>query len=68
MHRTGMFIAYSTFYNHGIRKDIKLSRSAIALIHLMIEYCQFSVDIPNLTFDVMTRLIELFKVIFYFDS
>jgi len=27
----------------------------------MTEYCQFSVDMPNLAFDVMTRLVEIFK-------
>ena len=28
----------------------------------MAEYCQFLVDIPSLGFDVMTCLIEIFKI------
>lgn len=36
--------------------------TVIVLIKLMTEYCQFSVDMPNLSFDVMTRLVELFKI------
>ena len=40
------------------------SLSVIVLIKLMVEYCQFSLDIPNLTFDVMTRIVEIFKVAF----
>ncbi len=35
--------------------------TVIVLIKLMTEYCQFSVDMPNLAFDVMTRLVEIFK-------
>jgi multidrug transporter EmrE-like cation transporter len=34
----------------------------IVLLKLMVEYCQLSVDIPNLCFDIMTRLLEIFKV------
>ncbi len=36
--------------------------TVIVLIKLMTEYCQFSVDMPHLAFDVMTRLVELFKM------
>ncbi len=35
--------------------------AVIVLVKLMTEYCQFSVDMPNLAFDVMTRLVEIFK-------
>lgn len=31
----------------------------------MVEYCQFSNDMPNLTFDIMTRIVEIFKVIIF---
>jgi hypothetical protein len=36
--------------------------AVIVLIKLMSEYSQFSVDMPNLSFDVMTRVVENFKV------
>lgn len=38
-----------------------LFSAVITLVKLMTEYCQFAVDMPHLTFDVMTRLVELFK-------
>jgi vacuolar protein sorting-associated protein 54 len=40
--------------------------SVIVLIKLMIEYCQFVIDIPNMSFDTLNRLVELFKVKHYF--
>ncbi len=40
--------------------------SVIFLIKLLVEYCQFSIDIPNLCYDTMTRLIEIFTVILFF--
>lgn len=36
--------------------------TVIVLIKLMTEYSQFAVDMPNFSFDVMTRLVELFKI------
>ena len=39
--------------------------SVIVLIKLMAEYCQISIDIPNLSFESMTRLVEMFRVIIY---
>ncbi len=39
-------------------------RTVLVLVKLMAEYCQFVIDMPSLSFDVMTRLIEIFKVIF----
>ena len=39
--------------------------SVIVLIKLMTEYCQISMDMPNLSFEAMTRLIEMFRVFIY---
>lgn len=36
--------------------------SALVLVKIMVEYCQLSLDIPSLSFDIMTRLIEIFKI------
>jgi len=40
----------------------RIISSTVVLIKFLNEYCQFAIDIPNLTFDVMSRLLELFKV------
>lgn len=36
--------------------------TVMVLVKLMTEYCQFCVDMPHLSFDVMTRLVEIFKI------
>ena len=36
--------------------------SVIVLIKLLVEYCQFSMNMSNLSYDIMTRLIEIFNV------
>jgi vacuolar protein sorting-associated protein 54 len=35
--------------------------TVIVLIKLMVEYCQYVIDIPNMSFDALNRVIELFK-------